>query len=117
MKLSGLKLVRFGLPTCVFIAMFALVALTAGCGGCSGSEVSGTYMSPFNDDSYIQLKSDCTWSLRDSEGTLTGKFELSGTLSGTRITLLSESAPGDWAKGTVSEGVLNISGVGRWYKR
>ena len=113
MKLSGLKLVRFGLPTCVFIAMFALVALTVGCGGCSGSEVSGTYMSPFNDDSYIQLKSDCTWSLRDSEGTLTGKFELSGT----RITLLSENAPEDSAEGTVSDGELNISGVGIWYKR
>ena len=113
MKLSGLKLARFGLLACVFIAMFALVAFTASCGGCSGSEVSGRYMSPFNDTSYIELKSDCTWSLRDSEGTFTGSYELDGT----RITLLSESASGDSAVGTVSEGELNISGVGIWYKR
>lgn len=113
MNLSGLKLVRFGLSACVFIAMFALVAFTAGCGGCSGSEVSGTYMSPLNDDSYIELKSDCTWSLHDSEGTFTGNYELDGA----KITLLSESAPGDSAVGTVSEGALNISGVGNWYRR
>ena len=87
--------------------------MSAGCSGCSGTDVAGTYLSPFNESTYLVLRADCTWSLHDSEGDLYGDYQLDGL----RIRLSASGAPDDFAIGTVGGGVPNMTGVGSFYRR
>ena len=104
---------KLALIGCLTVIMLALTAFTTGCGGCSGSDVAGTYLSPLNESTYLVLRADCTWSLHDREGDLYGDYQLDGS----RIKLTAGSVPGDFAAGTVGGGVLNIAGVGSFYRR
>ena len=95
----------------IVLGLIALILLLLACGG-SNSDVAGRYDSPFS-SAYIELRSNGMWSLHDGEGTVTGTYKLSGT----RITLLAVSGERGTVVGTLSNGVLNIEGVGRFTKR
>ena len=104
---------KLALISCLVALTLALAVLTSGCSGCSGVEVAGTYLSPFSETTYLVLRADCTWSLHDREGDLYGKYQLDGS----QIKLMASNDPSDFAAGTVGGGVLNITGVGSFYRR